>query len=72
MRGLHFNNENWRDVLSMLGYWEKPNPNSYDCYDVYDQNDIPHWQYEGESEKEMLYYFFYGRLCGRKDKMRSD
>lgn len=71
MRGLHFCEENWRDVLSMLGYCERPNPNGYDCYDVYDQDDIPHWQYEGESEKEMLYYFLYGRLCGRMDKMQG-
>lgn len=57
---LNFSEANWQAVLSTLEFTEQKNPNGYDCYDVYDDNGLPLWQYTGKTEQEKLYHFFCG------------
>lgn len=60
---LSYSEENWNEVLKSLGYTEQKNPNRIDCYDIYDENGIPKWQYSGQDEKELWYYFFAGQAA---------
>lgn len=52
----------WNNLLEALGYKEQKNPNGKNCYDVYNEEDIPIWQYETEQEKAWLFMFFTGAL----------
>lgn len=61
MINLEFNEKNWKSLLECLQYTEQKNPNGVDCYDIYDENGIPKWQYSGQGEKELYYYFFMGQ-----------
>lgn len=58
---LTFNEDNWKALLEILHYTEQKNPNGEDCYDIYDESGIPRWQYSGQAEKELCYYFFNGQ-----------
>lgn len=58
---LEFTESNWKTLLESLKYTEQKNPNGMDCYDIYDENGILKWQYSGQNEKELYYYFFMGQ-----------
>lgn len=60
MGSLAYSEENWNECLECLGFTEIKNPNGFDCYDVLNDRGIPTWQYSGEEEKKLLYYFFQG------------
>lgn len=56
----------WLDCLESLGYTEQKNPNGIDCFDVYNEDNLPIWQYEGNEQKEKLFYFFSGIVYAKQ------
>ncbi len=65
---LGFSEANWQACLETLGFTERENPNGRDCYDVFNEDDIPCWQYEGREQQQNLYFFFSGMIAMKIQK----
>lgn len=57
---MKYTKENWNECLESLHFTEQVNPNGFNCFDVYDDNKLPKWQYETMEQKKRLFDFFCG------------